>query len=81
MLFFLLIRVDLTAHVSRSTVQRVIASDVAMRMWWQGWVETTFLDEDLRIGRGDKGSIFVTARQKTPGRQSEKATESIVSAA
>eukprot|EP00884_Botryococcus_braunii_P018607 jgi/Botrbrau1/542/Bobra.0010s0017.1 len=23
-----------------------------------GWVETTYLDEDLRIGRGDKGSIF-----------------------
>ena len=24
----------------------------------------TFLDEELRIGRGDKGSIFVTARRK-----------------
>ena len=30
----------------------------------QGWVRTTFLDEELRIGRGDKGSVFVTARQK-----------------
>ena len=24
----------------------------------------TFLDEELRIGRGDKGSVFVTARRK-----------------
>ena len=28
----------------------------------QGWVETTFLDGDLRLGRGDKGSIFVAYR-------------------
>ena len=27
-----------------------------------GWVETTYLDEDFRVGRGDKGSVFVTAR-------------------
>ncbi len=30
----------------------------------QGWIETTYLDEDLRIGRGDKGSIFVASRAK-----------------
>jgi len=30
----------------------------------QGWVETTYVDEDVRIGRGDKGTIFVTARVK-----------------
>jgi hypothetical protein len=28
------------------------------------WVDTTFLDQDLRVGRGDKGSIFVSARVK-----------------
>ena len=28
----------------------------------QGWVETTFLDETMRVGRGDKGSIFVATR-------------------
>ncbi|KAK9838271.1 hypothetical protein WJX81_001545 [Elliptochloris bilobata] len=28
-----------------------------------GWVETTYLDVDFRVGRGDKGSVFVTARQ------------------
>lgn len=31
----------------------------------QGWVDTTYLDEDTRIGRGDKGSVFVTARKGT----------------
>ena len=35
-----------------------------------GWVETTYLDEDFRVGRGDKGSVFVTARQ---GKQSSSA--------
>lgn len=30
----------------------------------KGWVDTTFLDQDLRVGRGDKGSIFVSARVK-----------------
>mmetsp|Transcript_111 Transcript_111/g.256 ORF Transcript_111/g.256 Transcript_111/m.256 type:complete len:271 (-) Transcript_111:203-1015(-) len=30
----------------------------------QGWVDTTYLDEELRVGRGDKGSIFVAARRK-----------------
>lgn len=30
----------------------------------QGWVDTTYLDEQLRLGRGDKGSIFVTVRRK-----------------
>mmetsp|Transcript_52582 Transcript_52582/g.167183 ORF Transcript_52582/g.167183 Transcript_52582/m.167183 type:complete len:248 (-) Transcript_52582:23-766(-) len=28
----------------------------------RGWVETTYVDDELRVGRGDKGSIFVTAR-------------------
>lgn len=28
----------------------------------KGWVQTTFLDDNLRVGRGDKGSIFVAAR-------------------
>lgn len=29
----------------------------------RGWVDTTYLDEDVRCGRGDKGSVFVTARR------------------
>jgi PAP_fibrillin len=27
-----------------------------------GWLETTFLDEDMRIGRGNKGTMFVLTR-------------------
>lgn len=29
----------------------------------EGWVEVTYVDETLRLGRGDKGSVFVTARR------------------
>jgi hypothetical protein len=30
----------------------------------QGWLEITYLDEDLRIGRGNEGSVFVLAKEK-----------------
>jgi hypothetical protein len=28
-----------------------------------GWLETTFIDQDIRIGRGNKGTMFVLTRQ------------------
>jgi PAP_fibrillin len=28
----------------------------------QGWLDTTYLDADLRIGRGNEGSVFVLSR-------------------
>lgn len=28
----------------------------------RGWLKTTYLDNDFRVGRGDKGSIFVAAK-------------------
>lgn len=31
----------------------------------------TYLDEELRIGRGDKGSVFVTARRKKGQKEGE----------
>eukprot|EP00850_Spirogloea_muscicola_P006527 SM000031S11536 [mRNA] locus=s31:273132:275246:+ [translate_table: standard] len=40
---------------------------ITMPLGWiqpKGWVDTTYLDEDLRIGRGDKGSIFVATRPR-----------------
>ncbi|EAZ92714.1 PAP/fibrillin family protein [Crocosphaera chwakensis] len=30
----------------------------------QGWLEITYLDDDLRIGRGNEGSVFVLSREK-----------------
>ena len=29
-----------------------------------GWVETTFIDEEIRIGRGNKGTLFVITRSQ-----------------
>ena len=29
-----------------------------------GWLEITYLDEDLRIGRGNEGSVFVLSKEK-----------------
>lgn len=28
----------------------------------QGWLDTTYLDDDLRIGRGNEGSVFVLTK-------------------
>lgn len=30
-----------------------------------GWLETTFIDKDIRIGRGNKGTMFVLTRSPT----------------
>jgi hypothetical protein len=30
----------------------------------QGWLEITYLDRDLRIGRGNEGNIFILAKEK-----------------
>ena len=30
-----------------------------------GWLETTYLDNDIRIGRGNRGSLFILARDNT----------------
>lgn len=32
----------------------------------QSWLLTTFLDEDIRISRGDGGSVFVLLREGSP---------------
>lgn len=29
-----------------------------------GWLETTFLDSEMRIGRGNKGTMFVLTRDR-----------------
>jgi hypothetical protein len=30
-----------------------------------GWLETTYIDEEMRIGRGNRGSLFVLTRDKS----------------
>jgi PAP_fibrillin len=31
----------------------------------QGWLEITYLDTDLRIGRGNQGNVFVLTKERT----------------
>jgi hypothetical protein len=31
----------------------------------KGWLEITYLDEDLRIGRGNEGNVFVLSKEKS----------------
>jgi PAP_fibrillin len=30
----------------------------------KGWLDITYLDDDLRIGRGNEGSVFILAKEK-----------------
>ncbi|KAK9845028.1 hypothetical protein WJX74_009835 [Apatococcus lobatus] len=42
-------------------------ANITVPLGWikpKGWIQTTYLDDELRVGRGDKGSIFLAARQK-----------------
>ena len=31
----------------------------------KGWLEITYLDEDMRVGRGNEGNVFVLTKEKT----------------
>ncbi|HAC63516.1 MAG TPA: fibrillin [Cyanothece sp. UBA12306] len=31
----------------------------------QGWLEITYLDDDLRVGRGNEGNVFVLSKEKS----------------
>ena len=64
---------DSVAHPTRLNV-RFRAVEVKFASWPplrlsldfaspEGWIETTYVDDDLRTGRGDKGSIFIAARR------------------
>ncbi|MDB9314249.1 PAP/fibrillin family protein [Spirulina sp. CS-785/01] len=33
----------------------------------EGWIDITYLDEDLRINRGNEGSVFVLVKEKGDG--------------
>ena len=64
---------DSVAHPTRLNV-RFRAVEVKFASWPplrlsldfaspEGWIGTTYVDDDLRTGRGDKGSIFIAARR------------------
>jgi hypothetical protein len=55
---------SVTPFVERiETGQRFMAIDFPINSDnQQGWLEITYLDPDLRIGRGNEGSIFVLAK-------------------
>lgn len=43
--------------------QKLIAIDFSLENRdQQGWLDITYLDEDLRIGRGNEGSVFVLTK-------------------
>ncbi|MEM9213374.1 MAG: PAP/fibrillin family protein [Cyanobacteria bacterium P01_F01_bin.150] len=45
------------------TIQRFLAIDIALaRRERKGWLEVTYLDDSLRIGRGNQGSVFVLTK-------------------
>lgn len=35
----------------------------------EGWLQTTYMDDEIRVGRGDKGSVFVAKRIRTTEKQ------------
>lgn len=45
------------------TIQRFLAIDISItRREQKGWLEVTYLDDTLRIGRGNQGSVFVLTK-------------------
>jgi hypothetical protein len=36
-----------------------------------GWLETTYISKNMRIGRGNKGSMFILTRNKDAMKESQ----------
>lgn len=47
------------------TDQKARAIDIKIDREQRGWLEITYLDENLRIGRGNQGNVFVLQKVKT----------------
>jgi hypothetical protein len=48
---------------SKKSQKKLLAIDFPIKREDQkGWLETTYLDQDLRIGRGNEGNLFVLKR-------------------
>lgn len=49
------------------TGKKFAAIDISLdRREQQGWLDITYLDDDLRIGRGNEGSVYVLTKVYTP---------------
>jgi len=42
--------------------QKFTAFDFPIQSEQQGWLDITYIDDDLRIGRGNEGSVFVLSK-------------------
>ncbi|MEI6332391.1 MAG: PAP/fibrillin family protein [Pseudanabaena sp. ELA645] len=52
-----------SANPSNKSQKKLLAIDFQIKREDQkGWLETTYLDQDLRIGRGNEGNLFVLKR-------------------
>jgi hypothetical protein len=46
--------------------QKLLAIDASLQARdQQGWLDVTYLDQDMRIGRGNEGSVFVLTKVST----------------
>ncbi|NJO39969.1 MAG: fibrillin [Cyanobacteria bacterium CRU_2_1] len=54
---------DLIEQIEAGTKFKAIDFTITNREQ-QGWLEITYLDDDLRIGRGNEGNIFVLTKVK-----------------
>ena len=51
------------ALIQQIETKKITALDVSLDSRdQQGWLDTTYLDKDLRIGRGNEGNVFVLTR-------------------
>jgi hypothetical protein len=55
---------DIDSFIERlRSPQKLLAIDAQIKRTDQkGWLETTYIDQDLRIGRGNEGNVFVLRR-------------------
>ena len=52
-----------SVNPSNKSQKKLLAIDFQIKREDQkGWLETTYLDQDLRIGRGNEGNLFVLKR-------------------
>ncbi len=55
---------DIDSFIERlRSPKKLLAIDFSIKRTDQkGWLETTYIDQDLRIGRGNEGNVFVLRR-------------------